>query len=126
MLRPRVCSSFFSATTESGPSFLHEPLPKIRISQRDCARRKCGNLNQPSTRNAFFLHLVLSPNMRQPRRHRLSARQYRAILQGRFQTWNEVTRGKLVGSLLNILSPWLLSPLFLFLTRQYASFERIN
>ena len=33
----------------------------------------------------------------QPGRHRFSAREYRAILQGRFQTWNEVTRGKLVG-----------------------------
>ena len=33
----------------------------------------------------------------QPRRHRLSAREYRAILQGRFQTWNEITRVKLVG-----------------------------
>ena len=48
----------------------------------------------------------------QPGRHRLSAREYRAILQGRFQTGNEVTRGKLLGSLLNILNPWLLSPLF--------------
>ena len=27
----------------------------------------------------------------QPRRHRLSAREYRATLQGRFQTWDEVT-----------------------------------
>jgi putative transposase len=27
----------------------------------------------------------------QPRRHRLRAREYRAILQTRFQTWNEVT-----------------------------------
>ncbi len=33
----------------------------------------------------------------QPRRHRLSAREYRAILQGRFQTWKEVTSVKLVG-----------------------------
>jgi putative transposase len=32
----------------------------------------------------------------QSRRHRLSARDYRAILQGRFQTWNEVTSVKLV------------------------------
>jgi putative transposase len=30
----------------------------------------------------------------QPRRHRLRAGEYRAILQGRFQTWNEVTGGK--------------------------------
>jgi putative transposase len=27
----------------------------------------------------------------QPRRHRLSAGEYRAILQSRFQQWNEVT-----------------------------------
>ncbi len=27
----------------------------------------------------------------QPRRHRLRAKEYRALLQGRFQTWNEVT-----------------------------------
>ncbi|GCF10351.1 IS6 family transposase [Dictyobacter arantiisoli] len=32
----------------------------------------------------------------QPRRHRLGAREYRAILQTRFQTWNEVTGVKLV------------------------------
>ena len=30
----------------------------------------------------------------QPRRHRLSAGEYRAILQTRFQTWNEVTETK--------------------------------
>jgi putative transposase len=33
----------------------------------------------------------------QPRRHRLSAREDRAIVEGRFQTWNEGTRVKLVG-----------------------------
>jgi putative transposase len=27
----------------------------------------------------------------QPRRHRLRAREYRPILQGRFQQWNEIT-----------------------------------
>ena len=27
----------------------------------------------------------------QPRRHRLRAKEYRALLQGQFQTWNEVT-----------------------------------
>jgi putative transposase len=32
----------------------------------------------------------------QPRRHRLGAREYRAILQTRFQTWSEVTGVKLV------------------------------
>src|SRR5260370_222412 len=32
----------------------------------------------------------------QPRRHRLRAREYRAIVQGRFQQWNEVTGVKLV------------------------------
>ena len=30
----------------------------------------------------------------QPRRHRLSAREYRATLQSRFQVWDEVTRMK--------------------------------
>jgi putative transposase len=33
----------------------------------------------------------------QPRRHRLSAREYRATLQVRFQTWSEITGVKLVG-----------------------------
>ncbi len=33
----------------------------------------------------------------QPRRHRLSAGEYRAILQTRFQQWNEITGMKLVG-----------------------------
>jgi putative transposase len=32
----------------------------------------------------------------QPRRHRLSAEEYRATLQSRFQTWNEVTKIKQV------------------------------
>jgi putative transposase len=32
----------------------------------------------------------------QPRRHRLSAGEYRAILQDRFLQWNEVTGMKLV------------------------------
>jgi putative transposase len=31
----------------------------------------------------------------QPRRHRLSAREYRAILQSKFLEWNEITAGKL-------------------------------
>jgi putative transposase len=30
----------------------------------------------------------------QPRKHRLSAGEYRAILQARFQIWNEVTKTK--------------------------------
>ena len=33
----------------------------------------------------------------QPRRHCLSAREYRATLQVRFQTWSEITGVKLVG-----------------------------
>jgi putative transposase len=33
----------------------------------------------------------------QPRRHLLSAEEYRVTLQGRFQTWNEITGVKLVG-----------------------------
>jgi putative transposase len=48
----------------------------------------------------------------QPPRQRLSAREDLAIFPGRFQTCNDVTRGKLLGSLLNILSPCLLSLLF--------------
>ena len=32
----------------------------------------------------------------QPRRHRMSAREYRAALQGRFQTWREITGEQLV------------------------------
>ena len=31
----------------------------------------------------------------QPRRHQMSAREYRATLQDRFQVWNEVTGVKL-------------------------------
>src|SRR6202035_847540 len=38
----------------------------------------------------------------QPRRHRLGAREYHAMLQTRFQTWNEVIGVKLVSSLLAI------------------------
>jgi putative transposase len=32
----------------------------------------------------------------QPRRHRLRAEEYRAILQARFLVWNEITVGKLI------------------------------
>ena len=32
----------------------------------------------------------------QPRRHRLCAREYRAILQSKFLAWNEITAGKLI------------------------------
>jgi putative transposase len=52
---------------------------------------------KPHRLNAFFLQIAPIAGHFQPRRHRLSAREYRTLLQGRFQQWNEVTGVKLVG-----------------------------
>jgi hypothetical protein len=38
----------------------------------------------------------------QPRRHRLNAEEYRAIVQGRFQQWNEIIGVELASYLQNI------------------------
>lgn len=67
----------------------HQP-PRLREKNR----RKCKSAKHAQRFLAAFG--ALSQHF-QPRRHRLRAREYRAILQGRFQTWNEVTRVKLVG-----------------------------
>jgi len=48
----------------------------------------------------------------QPCRHRLRARQYRALLQGRFLVWNEVTRVKQAASFPFASSHFLLSSFF--------------
>jgi putative transposase len=64
---------------------------KIHINPRDCARRKCANSNQRAMRNAFFLLIAPIAGHFQPRRHRMSAQDYRATLQNRSQVWNEVT-----------------------------------
>ena len=50
----------------------------------------------PHTRNAFSPQIAPISGHFQPRRHRMRAQDYRATLQDRFQTWNEVTRVKLV------------------------------
>ena len=64
---------------------------RIRISPRDYERRKCANSNQPNRHSAFFRLIAPIAGHFQPRRHRLSAGEYRTTLQGRFQAWNEVT-----------------------------------
>ena len=69
---------------------------RTRTNPRDCARRTCDVLNQPNRRNAFSPLIAPIAGHFQPRRHRLSAQDYHAILQNRFQIWNEVTGVKLV------------------------------
>ena len=51
----------------------------------------------PHRLNAFSPLITLISGHFQPRRHVLSAEEYRVTLQGRFQTWNEITGVKLVG-----------------------------
>ncbi len=88
-----------------------EILPGVEPRQHKWLNNRAENSHQPtrlrekkmrkfkSAKHAqrFLSAFGLLPQHFQPGRHSLSAKEYRAILQGRFQTWNEVTGGKLVG-----------------------------
>jgi putative transposase len=54
----------------------------------------------------------------QPHRHRLRAKEYRILLQGRFLEWNEITTGKRSASQPTLLSISLSSVALLFITQQ--------
>ena len=85
-----------------------EILPSVEHRQHKGLNNRAENAHQPtrlreknrrklkSAKQAQRFLSAFGPisQLFQPRRHRLSAREYRATLQGRFQTWNEVTRGK--------------------------------
>jgi len=88
----------------------HEILPGVEHRQHKGLNHRVENSHQPtqlrekkmrrfkSTKQAhrFLSAFGLIAGHFQPRRHRLHAGEYRAILQDRFQTWNEVTGGKQV------------------------------
>src|SRR5437667_859109 len=89
----------------------HEILPGVEHRQHKGLNNRAENSHQPTRlrekkvrkfKSAGHAQRFLSAfgpiaGHFQPRRHRLSAKEYRAILQGRFQTWNEVTSVKLAG-----------------------------
>jgi putative transposase len=88
----------------------HEILPGVEHRQHKGLNNRAENAHQPtrlrekkmrrfkSTKQAqrFLSAFGRIAGHFQPRRHRLRAGEYRAILQDRFQTWNEVTGGKQV------------------------------
>src|SRR5258706_4995587 len=88
-----------------------EILPGVEHRQHKGLNNRAENSHQPtrlrekkmrrfkSAKQAqrFLSAFSLIAGHFQPRRHRLSAREYRATLQGRFQTWYEITGVKLVG-----------------------------
>lgn len=65
----------------------HQP---TRLRERENAEIHIGR----SCRAFFSRPLVPSPVMRQPRRHRLSAGEYRATFHCRFQVWNAGDRSE--------------------------------
>ncbi len=95
----RFCRAWSIATTSGSPTER-----RIRTTQRGYEKRTCGGFNRQNTPNAFFRLIAPIAGHFQPRRHRLSAREYRAIFQDRFQQWNEVTGVKQVSYLPNIPS----------------------
>jgi putative transposase len=85
-----------------------EILPGVEHRQHKGLNNRAENSHQPtrllekkmrcfkSAKQAQRFLSAFGPNSGhfQPRRHRLSAGEYRASLQVRFLVWNEVTRGK--------------------------------
>jgi putative transposase len=100
-----------------------EILPGMEHRQHKRLNNRAGNSHQPtrlrekkmrkftSVKHAQRFLSAFGPiaGHFQPRRHRLGAREYRAMLQGRFQQWNEVTGVKQVETL-----PLLIALLCLF------------
>ncbi|WP_201376767.1 IS6 family transposase [Ktedonobacter robiniae] len=87
-----------------------ESLPSVQHRQHKGLNHRAENSHQPtrlqeknmrrykSARQAQRFLSVFGPitGHFQPHRHRLCAREYRAILQGRFLAWNKITTGKLI------------------------------
>jgi putative transposase len=87
-----------------------ELLPGVEHRQHKGLNNRAENSHQPTRLREKNMRKFKSPKQAQrflsafgpiaghfqPRRHRLSAGEYRAILQDRFQTWNELTGGKQV------------------------------
>jgi hypothetical protein len=63
----------------------------MRTNPQDGERSKCGASTQQNRHNAVSLLIALISDHFQPRRQHLIAGQSCAILQTRFQTWDEVT-----------------------------------
>jgi putative transposase len=87
-----------------------ETLPGVEHRQHKGLNNRAENSHQPTRLREKKMRRFKSPKQAQrflsafgliaghfqPRRHRLRVGEYRAILQTRFQTWNEVTGVKLV------------------------------
>ncbi len=88
----------------------HEILPGVEHRQHKGLNNRAENSHQPTRLREKKMRRFKSPRQAQrflsafgpiaghfqPRRHRLCAREYRAILQGRFLEWNEITAVKFI------------------------------
>lgn len=107
LLCPRSCDH--SCQTEELWSCETGNLARSRASATQAVEQSSGELASahatageenapfqisPHRRSAFFLLIASISGHFQPRRHRLSAGEYRAIFQCRFEVCNEVTRVK--------------------------------
>ncbi len=79
---------------------IHTQTPEQSSRELASAHAAAGEENAPfqvsQTGAALSFGLWSIAGHFQPRRHRLSAGEYRALLQCRFEVWNEVTRIKQV------------------------------
>jgi len=105
---PRV---IITDTLKSYGAAKREILPGVEHRQHKRLNNRAENSHQPtrlrekkmrrfkSAKHAqrFLSVFSLISQHFQPRRHHLSAEEYRATLQGRFQQWNEITAVKLAG-----------------------------
>ncbi len=102
---PRV---IITDTLKSYGAAKRESLPGVEHRQHKGLNNRAENAHQPTRRREKRMRKFKSAKHAQrflsafgpiagqfqPRRHRLSAEEYRAILQDRFQVWNEVTTAK--------------------------------
>ncbi len=85
-----------------------EIMPSVEHRQHKGLNNRAENSHQPTRQRERTMRRFKSPGHAQrflsafglisdhfrPRRHRLKAPEYRALMRGRFQSWNEVTSGK--------------------------------
>ncbi len=85
-----------------------EIMPSVEHRQHKGLNNRAANSHQPTRQRERRMRRFTSPGHAQrflsafapisehsrPRRHRLKASEYRALMGGRFQSWNEVTRVK--------------------------------
>ena len=67
---------------------------RTRIGPRANANIACRGLSQRDMPSAFCPRMAPLPNTSDPRRHLLSASEYREEMQNRFESWAEITGTK--------------------------------